>query len=219
MANNKKYINAIQISEETHDWLVELANQEGQKTADYIADLLERYFFTKKIPIPIDERANALYELAQRARQRDLARDTVFQMAAAYYLRPTEEGADELAKACDLAEISYEDVWDHVSNDPFATIIVDQKRSGTKQSKCVVWLSEIMTEKEEIDSKVLYEIGKKQGFEVYLIRRAKNVINDNSEGYQIESVHRGSRWQWHLKNYSESNIQNTFSDRDDTANF
>jgi hypothetical protein len=193
--DKQKIINYVSVKSDVFDWLITESNKKGVNIRYYVGDLMEYLYVTRDSfndLIAKTPDAKILFIKKSMQRQQEL-RASAYQIAAIYTENPTEQNADKLKEACDIANVGYDEVLQSIALDPFSSIIA-QATSRTNIDKCVVWFTNLFNKQHEINSNEVYKLAHEAGYTDKTIQRVRNIINQNPESPKIISARKGRVW-------------------------
>ena len=197
---DKKTINMVEVAPATHELLIQIANSEGLPIKDAVGKILNTFAYEYQSNQDNFSKYTKVYlHLTEFEKQRQ-ARENVKRAAAIYLDDPTEENAERLYKMSELADLEPTELLGNLQFDPFMSIIAEAR--GSKEFvSCVQWLANKMIEnrKDGIPSTVVFVTGKSLGYSDYMIRQAKNYINEQEKKYIIASERVKNGWYWRLQ--------------------
>jgi hypothetical protein len=196
--DNKKRLNLIEVEPDVHAWLVSEANDEGMKIGEFAGYLLEQLFNGNEFINTINPYVK-IYSSWVAVRKKQRARERVYDVARLYQELQTEDLAEQLAEMCECADMNLQEVIDRVSNDPFSSIIV-QQRSDTKFGQCLKWLPDYLIKNGgEMPVAEIRSAAEKQGFTKSMLGRVKRAIDDDIDTPGIISVRVSEGWNWKVE--------------------
>jgi len=198
LEKDKKRINLVDVSDETHKWIVRKANEAGMSIRGYAGFLLERAKTEWKPPEEGGPESQALWNYHQALGKKNL-HDLAYRMASLYEYNPTEEMAERLAQQCEFAGLDYREVIQRVADDPFSSLVAFS-HNGTKLGECIRWLSKFLAGKQNgLPARVLFSLGDRQGYGETMMNRAKRAMNNDPESPRVISVRQAQGWYWKLE--------------------
>lgn len=201
--DEQKTISYIHVDEDTFQWIVRNANVKGLRIADYVGTVLSR---ARLLDVPSQNNESTLvFDLLNEAKRVEDMRQNVRQIAAIHSLRPDDEQtAEMLEKAAEAAGMSMEEVYQYARTQPFGSIVANARRN-TKIGKCILWLTQLMVERQSINASEVNQIGETLGYAKDMIQRAKiEVQHSVGDPYTIESVRTSEGWTWHIVSRNSS---------------
>ena len=202
-SDDRKKLNRISVEPTTHEWLVEMANRDGEGVGDYAGALLDMLSGSCKPDAPLgsdkfDDNNIQVFWSWYRFRQKERLKNRVYQAAAIYAADPDEDGAERLANMCERANMDYTEVKDRAENDPFSSLIAST-RNGTKFGECMRWLPEFLTEHGgQVPVAPLRVMASQYGFTPSMLDRVKRAIQSDPDTPTIMSIRIGVAWAWKL---------------------
>lgn len=196
----KKYWMWAQVEEGAHTAALELSTVIGKhpsKILEMGLELIIAHYASeleaKGKPVPP---ALKLEALAARDRKEQLQINQVKTMAYNHLQTPTDESADRLAEACDLAGISIEAIMEQVSANPH---VADFVTNGKSLTSVEAFLVDYIKPGKMYQAKDVMAAGEERGFKVYLIKEAKRKLG-------IVSRNEKGGWVWF---FPETEVQKT----------
>lgn len=178
---------SCQVDEDAHSALMQIATRQGLHPSKVLEAALDMYILEcSKDPDAMPIVRLKAYAIEDRERQSQLS--IIKQMAYTHLHEPTDESAERLAYACEIAQISMERLLDELDERPEIASIIQH---GGSLSKIQLWLMETMVQGEIYHSKKIIEMGKKYGFKEHNITAAKRELD-------IESKRMPDGWYWKL---------------------
>lgn len=205
MADNesKTFWVAAEIEEAIHTALFEVATMVGKhprKLVEMGVELVIAYYvelFEKEgKPVPVIAK---LETMLRQDRARQLRVNQIKIMAYNHVQNPTEDSADRLAEACELAGISIESLMEEINDKPQ---LIEVYTDGGSLSTAEFFLLSHMKPGELYPAKEIIEGAKKQGIKEYVIKDAKR-----KQG--IESVRMEKEWCWRVPAKEKKHQQET----------
>lgn len=193
MANekdSKTYWVWAQIEESLHTSLLEVSTTMGRHPRSVIEIAIEEYIVNwvakKELQDEFVPNSLRLEAIVLRDRARQVQINQVKQLAYNHLANPTDESAEELADACDIAGISVESVLEQMSNRPSPVHMLGENASIQRAASFLV---EIMKPGELYPSNDVLSAGKDAGIKEYLLKEAKRKL-------MVDSRREGMTWYW-----------------------
>lgn len=193
-AGNKEDVKSFwvwaQIEEGLHTSLLEVSTMTGKHPRQIVemgVELAVAHFveIAKKNGSAIPDRAR-LQSLLLEDRNKQLMVNQVKIMAYNHSLNPSEESADRLAEACDLAGVSLDALMDEIESKPE---LVEAVSKGGSLSSAEVFLIGHMKPGKMYAAREIIELAATRGFKEYVIKEAKRKQN-------VKSIRLESAWFW-----------------------
>lgn len=181
-----------QLDEDVHTALLEISTETGKHPKVLIEIAVEDYILqwtaSRKekgllIPGKVELEAIVIEE-----RRRQVLFNQIKQLAYHHSDTPTDESAERLARACELAGVSVELILEQVSNKPIG---VDMMTEGSTLNTAELYLINTMTPGEIYQSTEIITAGENRGIKKYLINEAKRKLG-------IRSRRESGSWVWIL---------------------
>lgn len=181
-----------QLEESIHTTMLEVSTVTGKHPKVLLEMALEDYIInwvaTQKekgahVPTNVELEAIILVE-----RKKQVYVNHIKQLAYNHVDKPTDESADTLARACELAGISVESILEQVSNKPQMGEII---ANGGTLSMAELYLLDVMQPGQVYQAREIIDFGEAKGIKKYLINEAKRKLN-------IASRRESGSWVWIL---------------------
>lgn len=190
-----------QIEESVHTTLLELSTATGKHPRTILEIALEDYIVnwvaahkSKGDSVPRDVELESIF-LEDRKSQVYI--NHVKQLAYGHIDKPTDDSAERLARACELAGISVESIIEEVSSKPhMGDIIAD----GGTLNMAEMYLLDVMQPGQPYQSREIISYGEAKGIKKYLITEAKRKLG-------IVSRRDSGSWVWILPSKKMGSVE------------
>ena len=201
-------INSIFFKQSTFEWIKRQANSQGVGMDEFISLFMDDHYLNWSLPGKESNLDVKMFWNDVMLKRRANRRRYVMRAAATYKDDPSEENASALIDQCKLAGMSYDEVIEQVTNDPFSSIAKYEVEESTL-GQCAKWLTAFLHEHDDsIPVSVIRVAGNLRGFSESIIKQARSTVNSyTSFEYRIDTRHESPGWVWHLvkKNSNDEN--------------
>lgn len=192
-------INSILFKTSVFNWIKKQANSQGIGMDEFVSLFIEDGYLGWNMPSDESNIDVRMFWNDVTLKRRANRRRYVMRAAAIYKDEPTEDNASALAKQCNLAGMSYDEVIERVNNDPFSSIAKYEVEESTL-GQCAKWLTLFLNEHgNSAPVSVIRMAGSIKGFSESIVKQARSTINSYTEfEYRIDTRHESPGWVWHL---------------------
>lgn len=189
-----KTLNSVFVEPDTHIWLLIQANKAGMDLRYFAGMLLDRARSSYEAGVESNNDAVAVFDLLSKTRAKKSMIENVYAMASIYVEHMDDvEMAQNLADACERAELDFDSVLQTTRENPFSSI-AQYEIGFTKMGDCIQWITQFMAENNQVPSHAIYAVAKTKGFTEKTVRRAISFINNHNQDYKIRSKRGGNGW-------------------------
>lgn len=181
-----------QLDEALHTALLEVSTATGKHPRALIEIAIEEYIVrwtSERSAKGLSVSPHVQFEVIMlEDRTRQIRLNQLKQLAFNHVEHPTDDSAEQLASACDLAGISVESILQQVSNKPHVVELMGENGS---LNSVEMFLAMHIEPGNMYSASDVIAAGEKKGFKKYLINEAKRKLG-------IQSRKEGSAWLWFI---------------------